>query len=187
MRIWLWIIIGCLLYLQPHAAQGQINSTQTRINKLLRSVVPIETTAEDVKKLLGAPIRKSPDFHGFDDFNVLVSYTTGLPCEKEPEGWNAPRDRVNTFTIIVKAAFHQKDLKNLGIDLHKYKKYAGDDSIHVPETIYINNEEGISIYINGDQVTSIALFPAKKYLNLMCPKANKTSVCAGRTVAGSLR
>lgn len=186
MRVWLWIIIGCLVGLQPYTAQAQNNNMQTQFNKLLRSIVPIETTAEDVKKLLGEPIRTSPDFHEFDEFNVLVSYTTGLPCEKEPEGWDVPRDRVITFAIIVKAVFHQKDLKNFGIDLSKYEKDV-DESGHVPETVYTDDEKGIRIYINGDQVTSIALFPSKKYLHLICPKADKTPVCVGRTAAGSLR
>jgi hypothetical protein len=172
MRVWLWIIVGCLIGMQPCAASGQSTDMQTRINKLLRSIVPIETTANDVKKLLGEPITKSPDFHEFDDFNVLIGYTTGLPCNKEPTyGWNVPRDRVITFTIIIKAALYSKDLKNFSIDLSKYEK-AVDESGHVPETVYTNNEEGISIYIIGDQITSIALFPAKKYLHLMCPKAN---------------
>ena len=82
MRVWLWIIVGCLIGLHPYAAQGQDNNMQTQINELLRSIVPIKTTAEDVKKLLGEPIRTSPDFHEFDDFNVLVSYTNGLPCSQ---------------------------------------------------------------------------------------------------------
>jgi hypothetical protein len=185
MRVCLWIIVGCLVGLQPCAAQDQSNDMQTRINKLLRSIVPIETTAEDVKKLLGEPISRSPGFYEFDDFNVLIGYTNGLPCEKE-YGWKVPRDRVITFTIIVKAAFHQKDLKNFGIGLNKYEKDV-DPSGHVPETIYTNNEEGISVYINGDQVTSIALFPAKKYLRLMCPRANVKPVCADKKPAVSLR
>jgi hypothetical protein len=187
MRVWLLIIAGCLIGLQPCAAQGQDNNMQTQLNKLLRSVVPIETTAEDVKKLLGEPIRRSPDFHEFDGFNVLVSYTTGLPCDKEPTyGWNVPRGRVNTFAIIIKAAFHQKDLKTVGIDLSKYEKAEGDESVHVPGPIYTNNEEGIRIYTNGDQVTRIALFSAKKYLHLMCQKADKTPIFAGMAVASSL-
>lgn len=185
MRVWLWIIVCCLMGLHSCTAQGQSNDMQARINKLLKSIVPIETTAADVKKLLGEPISRSPGFHEFDDFNVLIGYTNGLPCEKE-YGWKVPRDRVITFTIIVKAAFHQKDLKSFGIDLAKYEKDV-DPSGHVPETIYTNSEEGISVYINGDQVTSIALFPAKKYLHLMCQRANKTPVCAGKTTAGSLR
>lgn len=178
MRVWSLIIVGFLLGLAPYTAQGQSNNTQTRIKKLLRRVVPIETTAEDVRKLLGDPVSRSPDLHESDEFNVLVSYTTGLPCEKEPTyGWNVPRGKVNTFTIIIKAAFHQRDLKNISIDLNKYEKAEGDGSIHVPGPIYTNNQEGIRIYINGDQVTSIALFAAEKYLHLMCTETKEKAVC----------
>lgn len=158
---------------------------QTRINKLLRSIVPIETTAEDVKRLLGEPVSKSPDFHKSDDFNVLISYTSGLSCEKQPTyGWKVPRDRVISFTVIVKTAFHQKDLQNLGIDLSKYEKKEGG---HIPETSYDNREEGIGIILNGDQVMSIDLFPPKKYLHLMCPRADKPPDCTSRKSVGSLR
>lgn len=142
-----------------------------------------------MKKLLGEPRDKSPDFYKFDHFNVMVSYTTGLTCEKELSyGWNVPRGRVITFAMIITAAFHQKDLKNLGIDLSKYEKseargFPGE----FPETVYENREEGITIIINGDQVTSIDLSPAKKYLHLMCPPANVKPVCADKKSAASLR
>lgn len=169
MRVCLRIIVVCLVSLQANAAPVQTSSIQARINKLLRTVVPIKTTDEQVKKLVGEPIRTSPDFHELDDFNVLVSYTTGLPCEKEPTyGWNVPRGRVNTFTIIIKASFHQSDLKDLGIDLKEYEKAEGDGSLHAPETIYTSNEKGTRIYINGDQITSISLFTSKKNLDLKC-------------------
>ncbi len=172
MRFLCWIFLGCLIGLLPPAALGQSNDMQTRLNELLKRIIPIEATAEDVKKLLGEPISKSPDFHEFDDFNVLVSYTTGVPCDKEPTyGWNVPRGKVNTFAIIIKAAFHQKNLKDLGIDLKKYRR---EDGGHIPESSYVNDEQGITIIINGDQVESIDLFPAKKYLHLMCSKAAKT-------------
>jgi hypothetical protein len=172
MRIWLSLIVCCLVGLQPCAGQGQCSGVKARLKKLVSGIKAIETTAGSVKKLLGEPIRTSPDFYKFDDFNVLVSYTTGLPCEKEQSGWNVPRDRVNTFTIIITTAFHQKELKDFGIDLGKYEKDV-DESGHSPETIYTNREEGTRIYLNGDQVTSIALFPAKKYLNLLCPRKER--------------
>lgn len=181
MQVCLRIIVGCLIVLL-YAAPGQSNNTQTRIKELLRSIVPIETTAENVKTLLGQPVSTSPDFHEFDEFNVLVSYTSGLACDHRCKergracGWNVPRDRVNTFTIIVKGAFHQRDLKNFGIDLTRYEKDV-DPSGHVPETIYTNNEKGIRVYISGEQVTSFALFPAKKYLHLMCPQTCEKPVC----------
>jgi hypothetical protein len=179
MRVWKWMIIGCLISLHPFAAQGQNKNMQTQLNKLLRSIIPTETTAENVKNLLGEPVSKSPDFYKFNDFNVLVSYTTGLSCEKESYGWNIPRDRVITFVVILKAAFYQKDLTVFGIDLSKYEKDE-DKSGHVPETIYSNSREGIRIYIIGDQVTRIALFPMKKFLHLICPQAKGKPVCADK-------
>jgi hypothetical protein len=188
MLVRLWIIASCLIGIYPYATQGQTINAQTKINNLLRSIVPIETKAEDVKKLLGEPRDRSPDFYQFDGFNVMVSYTSGLPCEKEPDyGWNVPGGRVNTFAMIVTSAFHQKDLKNFGIDLSIYEKSEGGDFPgEFPETAYTNRKEGITIMINGDQVTSIDLFPAKKYLHLMCPNTNAKPVFAEREVAVSL-
>jgi hypothetical protein len=185
MRIWNLVIISCLISLHPYAAQGQNNNPQPQLNKLLRSIIPTETTAEDVKKLLGEPISKSPDFYKFNDFNVLVSYTTGLSCKKESYGWNVPRDRVITFAVILKTAFPQKDLAVFDIDLGEYEKDE-DKSGHVPETIYSNPMAGIRIYIIGDQITRIALFPAKKYLHLLCSGADKPPACARKKSAVSL-
>lgn len=60
MRVRLRIIIGCLIGLQLCTVQGQSNNMQIRINELLRTIVPIETTAEDVQKVLGTPCEKPP-------------------------------------------------------------------------------------------------------------------------------
>jgi hypothetical protein len=178
MRVWFWIIIGCLVGLHPNAARSQ-STVQNRIDKL-RQIIPIRSTAENVKKLLGEPIRKSPDFYKFDEFNVMVNYSSGLPCDpdcvKKDEycGWNVPRGTVITFVISVKVDLHQKDLKSLSIDLSKYKQERASD---FGSSIYYSNaEEGIGVIINGDQVDSISLFPAKKYFHLMCPQLKEKPV-----------
>jgi hypothetical protein len=189
MRVWSWMIFGCLVGLHACAAQGQSSNTLSKLRKLLR-VVPIETTADDVRRSLGEPIRKAPDFHEFEEFNMSVDYASGLPCghsciEKGRAcGWNVPRDRVITFVVFVKTAFHQKDLRNLGIDLSNYKQ---EKAGHIPESIYYSNDEkGIGIIINGDAVTSINLFPAKKYLYLMCRQACEKPVCPSEALAPTL-
>jgi hypothetical protein len=180
MRVWSWIIVTCFIGLYPYATQAQTRISQVDLSKLIR-IVPVESTAGDVKKLLGEPLDRSPDFYKLDDYNLLITYASGLPCEHpcyekgRSDGWSVPRDAVITVAIFVKAPFHQKDLKNFGIDLSKYKKWEEPD--HVQTVYYSNAEEGIGININGDQVNDISLFPAAKYLQLMCPKTIDKPAC----------
>ena len=177
MRVWSLIIASCLVTLYPQSAQSQI--VQEQISKL-KSIVPAESTAADVGRLFGEPLNRSPDFYKMKDYNLLISYASGLPCEhpcyeRGRDVWKVPRDTVITFVVIIKVDFHQRDLVKLfGIDLSKYKESPPD---HIGAISYSNDEDGIRIDLNGDQVSSIALYPAKKYLPLMCSLDNERPLC----------
>lgn len=139
---------------------------------------PIETHSEAVRKVLGDPRTKDPDFYEFEGFNLLISYARGLPCDpdcvKKNEycGWSVPRDTLITLVITIKESFHQKDLQKYGIDLGQFKRI--DNADHVPGITHFRNEEdGIGIVVNGYQVASISLFPARKYYHLMCAQTKE--------------
>jgi hypothetical protein len=163
------------------ATQGQSVNTMRKISKLM-AIHPIEAKAEDVNKLLGEPLSKSPDFYKFEEFNIQATYGSGSPCDPacvqkgQYCGWNVPRNTLITLAIIIKGDFHQRDLKKLGIDVSKYERNENTD--HIPGmTRYSSDEQGIGIIINGNQVESIDFFPARKYFHLMCPKEKGEPIC----------
>jgi len=181
MRTSLRIAVICLVCLHIAATCGQTVNTRRQISKLI-TLHPIESRAEDVKKLLGEPLSKSPDFYKLEEFNVQATYGSGSPCDLgciqkgQYCGWNVPRGTLITLAIIVKEPFHQKDLKKLEIDVSKYERDENTD--HIPGmTHYSNDEQGIGININGHQVESIDLFPAKKYFHFMCPQTKEEPIC----------
>jgi hypothetical protein len=189
MRVWLWIIVGCFVGLYPYGTQGQISKRGAELRKLI-GIVPIESTSQDVRKLLGEPLDESPDFYKLHDHNVLITYSSGLPCEHpcyekgHSDAWNVARDTVVTVSVFVISPFHQKDLKNVGIDLREYEKTQNAD--HIKGTVYYSNpDKGIGVTINGDAVTGIRLFPAKKYFNLMCSPTKNRPTCQTRQTSGT--
>jgi hypothetical protein len=172
MRAWLCLTIICIGSLPTAGTRGQTASTDPQISELV-SIHPIEAKAEDVRKLLGEPLSKSPDFYRLEGFNVQATFGGGSPCdltcerERQYCGWNVPKGTLLTLAIIVKRDFHRQDLVKLGLDLNKFSRVENAD--HIPGvTQYSCAEQGIGIIINGNQVESISLYPAKKYLHLMC-------------------
>jgi len=139
----------------------------------------MESTASDVSRQWGAPESRSPDYYTFKDYNILITYSSGTSCEAKcielgfSSGWNAPRDTLITAAFMIKASMQ---LKDLGIDLSKFKRERASD---FGNGIYIfSDEEGIGITVEGDEITNISLFPAKKYLYRMCNGlANKRQIC----------
>src|SRR5437667_3913280 len=135
-----------------------------------KSIVPIESTASDVRKQWGVPDSLSPDFYAFKDYNILISYSSGAPCESKcielgyASGWNVPRDTLITAAFMIKP--NSIYLKDLDIDLSKFKRERASD---YGGGVYFSSEEkGIGITVEGDQIATISLFPAKKYFHLMC-------------------
>ena len=182
MRSYLWIALIWLVCPWLSSPGGQTRGTEEKIAKIL-ALHPIEAKFEDVEGLLGPPLSKSPDFYKLDELNLLVSYNRGAPCNPNCRngdnycGWNVPHETLITLTITVKVPFHQKDLMKLGIDLGRFEKEIAE---HSPGVIsYTSHEHGSAVIINGNQVESITLFPAKKYHHLRCPQTKPEPVCHG--------
>ncbi len=130
--------------------------------------MPIESTANDVRKQWGAPESHTPDYYTFKDYNILITYSSGVSCDAKcvelgySSGWNIPRDTLITAAFMIKAPMQ---LNDLGIDLSKFKRERASD---FGNGIYIfSDEEGIGITVEGDEITNISLFPAKKYFYRM--------------------
>ncbi len=180
MRSYLWIAMIWLVCPWLSSADGQTRLTEEKIAKIL-ALHPIEAKSEDVEGLLGPPLSRSPSFYKLEQLNVLVTYNRRAQCNPNCRngdnycGWNVPHDTLLTLTVTVKASFHQKELKKLGINLNLYKKEIAE---HSPGVIsYTSDEHGSAVIINGNQIESITLFPAKKYHHLKCPQTKAEPGC----------
>lgn len=143
-----------------------------------KSIVPLQTTAKDVKKLWGEPQKSGPDIYYFKGFNLMVTYASGLNCESKcielgrASGWSVPRDIVVTAVFMIKDSMH---LSDLGINLNSFKRERASD---YGNGIYLSSDEqGIGITLEGDEITNISLFPAKKDFHLMCKGGNEKPIC----------
>ena len=182
MRSWLLIATFCVFSFFDTTVRGQTPQITAQIKKLL-TLHSIEAKANDVKKLLGEPLSRAPDFYQLQEINVLVSYQLSSSCnpncveQTEYCGWNVPLDTLITLAIIVKRRLHQDDLQKLGIELSKYERDKEAD--HLQGTVYYSNsEQGLRVIVNGNQVESISLFPATKYHDLTCSRSKAKSGCS---------
>lgn len=116
----------------------------------------------------------------FENEIVLVQYSK-YGCNRPPqvegwpipplEGWNVPADTVLAVRVNLRK---QVPLKNLKLDLKTFKKVRGDHDI--PSHFqYVNEEQGLTIDLNGDGrreiVRGFIYGPAAKDKNLRCAKA----------------
>jgi hypothetical protein len=143
--------------------------------------LPIESTAEQVKKTWGEPLETAPDTYRFHDFNIMVNYASGVDCEAEciergrSCGWSVPRDTLITIVFAIKVPMR---LRDLGIDVSAFKR--GKASDYGDSVALTSDEKGMSVIVQDEEITSIALFPAKKYFHLMCPNGNERPMCPAK-------
>jgi hypothetical protein len=143
--------------------------------------LPIESTAEQVKKTWGEPLKTAPDQYRFRDFNIMVTYASGVNCEAKciewgrSSGWSVPRDTLITIVFAIKVPMR---LRDLGVDVSAFKREKASD--YGDSVALTSDEKGMNVIVQDDEITSIALFPAKKYFHLMCPNGNERPKCPAR-------
>lgn len=145
------MISACVLML--------LGAVSVSTGKEWRGIVPLHSTCEDVKRILGVSACESP--YDIDDGRVFITFSK-KPCA---DGWNVPLGTVLSIT------FHPKTkplLTELGIDLGKYQK----EETPYPSNyvFYSNKEEGITITVTPDQrVDSINYYGTAKDSHLRYP------------------
>jgi hypothetical protein len=131
-----------------------------------RGLVPLHSTRNDVRKLLGSPGDPGQlrDRYYFDKEMVEFMYSDGY-CEKDgPGGWNVAEGTI--IRIIIKPEKKLK-LSDLKIDLSKFEKR---EDTHLEGIFYyVNDEDGIVITETNGRVKAIRYVPMAKDEYLACP------------------
>lgn len=129
-----------------------------------RGIVPLHSTREDVKRLLGPSAQPGERFYEFENEVAVIQYSSGSCGKYLPSGWNVPPDTVISIGVTPKSRLQ---LTDLNVDLRRYKKSVDPK---IAEIFYHNDEEdGVTLQVSHDQVTRIFYEPAAKDKHLRCP------------------
>lgn len=128
-----------------------------------RGIVPLHSTCEDVKRILGITKCDSGTYRLEDDkevFSVFI-YFGDQSC---PHGWNVPKGTVTGLSVYPRI---NPRLADLGLDLKKYKKVIEGDARAI--AIYTDEEEGFRVTTGNGEGAAFDYLPAAKDNYLRCP------------------
>lgn len=127
-----------------------------------RGIVPLHSTCEDAKRLLGITKCETGSYD-FRDERAFIWFSE-KPCA---DGWNVPSGTVTSIEVFPKKKLQ---LATLNIDERKLKKEAGQSAADAVR--YIDENEGLIITVCPDgEVKSIAYIPAAKDNHLRYPNS----------------
>jgi hypothetical protein len=130
-----------------------------------RGIVPLHSTRADVERLLGKASDNCHCTYQTKEATVFVVYSEGDCKRGLSGGWDIRPDTVIRLTVTPKAS---PKLSELQIDLSKYEKR--EDPELVGNTIYVNEEEGMSFYVDVSGVVADFYYgPTAKDKYLRCP------------------
>lgn len=124
-----YCVVTVLLAVSPCYAQGW------------RGLMPLHSTCEDVKRILGTTKCES-------SFYYLADEIVNLDISKKPcaDGWNVPPGTVLSITVYPRK---KPQLSDLHLDAKAYKKVTVADQSG--GSYYVNKEEGITIAVMPDE------------------------------------
>lgn len=126
-------------------------------------IVPLRSTREDVRRLLGSPAelgQRSYDLYDLANEVAYISYSSG-PCNGR---WNVPRGTVISVSVAPKTELLVADLR---LDEGGYKRRTDP---HVSGITYYTDEEaGVTVEAAGDKVMKVYYDPAARDNHLRCP------------------
>lgn len=122
-----------------------------------RGLVPLQSTCEDVKRILN--VTDCTDWYDTDEGRVSID-VSATPCA---DGWNVSAGTVLGITVYPKS----KQLSEMNVNLANFTKYVSYDTANF--TYYSNVKEGFSLEVGPDQkVLSIHYYAALKDEYLRC-------------------
>jgi hypothetical protein len=133
-----------------------------------RGLIPMKSTCDDVKQVLGVTTCDPPDeTYDLGDEKVRISFTK-YPCYPAyTKFWNVP---VGTIIIIERYPKKTLTISELGIDTSKFKIITTDV---VDMNIYSCEEEGMSFEAFKEWVSHVFYMPTKDDEHLQCQSNNK--------------
>jgi hypothetical protein len=127
-----------------------------------RGVMPLHSTCEDAKRLLGIT-KCDTGSYDFKDERAFIWFSE-KPCA---DGWNVPVGTVTSIEVFPKKKLQ---LTDLNVDRRKLKKEEGQSA--ADPIRYIDENEGLIITVYRDgEVKSIAYIPAAKDNHLRYPSS----------------
>jgi hypothetical protein len=140
------------------------------IAKEWRGIVPLHSTCEDVKRILGIE-KCETSFYQLKDEAVYISFAE-YPCHGQ---WNVPSGTVTGLTVYPR---NKPLLADLRLDEKKYKK---ETEVDVPENVYyVDEEEGFGISVSNGVVTGFSYFATAKDSHFRCPNYPAPSPTEGK-------
>ncbi len=125
-----------------------------------RGIVPLQSTRQDVERLLGVP---SGDYYDLKNEIVYIDFSSGTCQGAGPDSYKVAVDTVTRIMVITKA---EPLLDSLGFDISKYKKDVDGD---IQEHVFYNNEEaGESIETFDNRIQSITYSPLASESSSRC-------------------
>jgi hypothetical protein len=132
-----------------------------------RGITPLRSTRTDVERLFGrsADGRGAWAIYQTEEEGISILFASGPPCGSNAENeWRVPKGTVISISISPKTIIL---FSKLNIDESKYQKLADPHQLNRIE--YWNKEEGESISVVDDEVSSFTYFGAAKDSMLHCP------------------
>lgn len=128
-----------------------------------RGIVPLHSTCEDVKRILGVSSCKPPDnTYDLVDERVRITFSKRR-CEKAwQKFWNVPPGTVLSVERFLKKPVR---IDNLKLDLTKYEKMFTDS---LNEVVYKNYNDGIEFRAVSESVVWFAYTPTPKDNHRLC-------------------
>ena len=124
-----------------------------------RGLVPLQSTRQDVERLLGMP---TDSYYDLRNETVYIYFSSGR-CQDGPDSYKVPANLVVQILVIPKS---ERPLNALGIDISKHKKKADEDiKQHV---FYYDEEAGEAIEVFDGKVQSLAYAPTASAASLRC-------------------
>lgn len=145
-----------------------------------RDLTPLSSTRVDVERILGEPNESSTEFSVFyrtSTETIIINYTQGLPCGAgKPNRWKVPKNVIESMLVTPLKSLR---LSQLPFDLSKFVTSHG---VERPEdTVYSDEENGLSIRTFRDEVTTISLSSGSRDMHLLCTnnQLNVDRACHG--------
>jgi outer membrane protein OmpA-like peptidoglycan-associated protein len=129
-----------------------------------RGIVPLHSTCEDVKRILGVTTcSPANEFYEFEAESVRITFSKKLCDIAFRKAWNV---QPGTVLVIERILRRHLPISELGIDLRKYKIQPLENDVNT--IVYENPAEGVSYWTTGGAVSSIYYSPATNDQELLC-------------------
>jgi hypothetical protein len=149
-----------------------------------RGIVPMHSTCEDIKRILGIT-KCQTSFYDLKDERVFIKFLERTCDENPPGKWNVPIGTVMEITVFPKV---KPKLADIHLDLSKFTRERDPEKIDF--FIYWNAEEGFHFIVRPDgEADDFSYFGTPKDDYLRCPnyKAPAQSQSGVGSLAENLR